>query len=158
MVQIKRGNINSFKELDLKLKELASVQGKVGWFEDSKYPDGTPVALIAAQNEMGNPTKNIPPRPTIRPAIIEKQQDVEIMAAQGAKQIITGSATAKDVMEGITFLMQNAISKNIATITSPPLAPATIAARKLRGNNSQKPLVDTGLEFATLTSVVEDAS
>jgi hypothetical protein len=44
--------------LEAKLKEIAAKVGKpntvrVGFLEDATYPDGTPVALIAATNEYG---------------------------------------------------------------------------------------------------------
>lgn len=157
MVQIKRSNPNAFKQLDLRLRELQSKQGKVGWFESARYENGMPVAAIAAQNELGNPAKNIPPRPTMRPALIENQDRIRDIAASGAKQIIAGKATPAGVMETLTLFVEGEVSRNIATITEPPLSPKTLAARKRKGNNSAKPLVDTGLELATLTSVVEDA-
>lgn len=49
-----------------KLKELADKLGdggtlRVGFIEGATYPDGTPVALVAAANEFGRPDKNQPP-------------------------------------------------------------------------------------------------
>lgn len=157
-MQLKNSNPDILKTFDLKLKELASKQGKVGWFESSKYEDGTPVASVAAQNEFGDVNKKIPPRPTIRPAMIENKTKWMNLAAWQAKQILAGKSTAQEGMELLTLDAQNAISKNIAGLTSPPLAPYTVAKRQERGNSSVKPLIDTGLEFATLTSVVEDAN
>lgn len=157
-MEIKRGNPKIFDQINLRLKELGSKQGKVGWFESSRYGDGTPVAAIAAQNEFGNAEKNIPPRPTIRPAAIENQAKWESVAAQGANQILAGKAMSGEVMEKLTITAQNDILKNIAALTAPPLKESTLAKRRSRGNNSTKPLVDTRLEFNTLESVVEDAN
>lgn len=182
-MEIKRSNPKVFQQLDLKIKELQSKQAKIGWFEASKYPDGTPVAYVAAIQEMGAPGKSIPPRPTMRPAAIETEKKVRELAAQGAKAILSGSQTADTVMEGIASTVQSQISKNIATLTEPPLSPITLGARKYRQQGktvtgktigeiatllkagkldltgvSTKPLEDTGLLSATLTSVVEDAT
>lgn len=182
-MEIQQKNIKSFQELNLRLKELASKQGKVGWFSSSKYEDGTSVAYVAAIQEFGSPERSIPPRPFMRPAIIENQKDWERAAAQGANQVLAGKATPEQVMEKITLAAQNSISKNIATLTTPPLSPITLGARKYRQQGkkvtgatigeiarklkdgtldisgvSTKPLEDTGLMSATLTSVVEDAN
>lgn len=156
-MEIKRGS-NSLGDMILKVKELQSQEGRVGWFSAAKYENGTPVAEIAAQNEFGNTSKKIPPRPTIRPAITENKSKWEQMAALGANAILAGKASAKTVMTAITLDAENAISKNIATITEPKLAPYTLEMRRAKGNNSTKPLVDTGLELATLTSMVLDAN
>lgn len=151
-------NPNALKDIAIAMQSLQGLVGKVGWFESAKYPDGTPVAMIAAQNEFGNPEKNIPPRPTVRPAITDKQSEWNRIAEQGAKAIIAGNSDATKVMIAITLSAEGAIAKNIATITQPPLAPKTIKARQRKGNSSTKPLVDTGLELATLTSVVTNAN
>ena len=157
-MQIKQKNDDAFKALNLGLKVLEKIQGKVGWFSTYNYPDGTPVAQVAAQNEFGNASKNIPPRPTVRPAAIDNKDKWGKIASQGAKQIIAGKATAYDVMNKLTLVAEGDISKNIGKLTQPPLAPLTIANRQARGNSSVKPLVDTGLEIATLTSVVENVT
>jgi len=153
-----KSSSNSLGAMILRVKELQSQEGRVGWFSSAKYEDGTPVAEIAAQNEFGNASKKIPPRPTIRPAIIENKSKWEQMAALGANAILAGKSTAKTVMTAVTLDAENAISKNIATITEPKLAPYTLERRRAKGNSSTKPLVDTGLELATLTSVVSDAN
>ncbi len=157
-MELKSSNPRALEILNLRLKELASKQGKVGWFESAKYEDGTPVAEVAAQNEFGDMNRNIPPRPTIRPAAIENKTKWTNLAAWQARQILEGKSTPQTAMELLTADAQGAISKNIATLISPPLSPVTIADRKSRGNSSTKPLIDTGLELATLTSVVEDAN
>lgn len=158
MVEIKRSNPKSFQELDLRIKELQGVEAKVGWFQKSKYPNGTPVATAAATQEFGAPSKNIPPRPTARPAIIDNEQTWKNIAAQGARQVLAGKSTGAKVMETLAIVARDNISKNIATLTSPPLATATLRARRARGNTSIKPLEDTGLMSATLTYAVENAN
>ena len=157
-MEIKRDNAKVLQTLKNRFEALASVQGKTGWFEVSKYDDGTPVASVAAQNEFGDPEKNIPARPTMRPAAIEKKNELNQVTAQAAKQVIAGKITAKDAMDRITYLMENAIAKNITALTSPPLSPVTIEIRKSKGNTSTKPLIDSGKMLQQLSSIVEDAN
>ncbi|MDL2105264.1 hypothetical protein QQJ69_19235, partial [Proteus mirabilis] len=47
--------------------ELARKRLSVGFFEHSKYPDGTPIAYVASIQELGYPAGGIPPRPFLRP-------------------------------------------------------------------------------------------
>jgi hypothetical protein len=46
---------------------------RVGFLENAKYPDGTPVAAIALIQDMGAPGAGIPPRPFFRNMIAAKQ-------------------------------------------------------------------------------------
>lgn len=165
-MDIKSSNPNAFKELNLRLAELASKQGKVGWVESHKYPETTTeVAYVATIQEFGSPEKNIPPRPFMRPAVIENSDNWKNLAAQGARAILSNNSTAENVMLAITQSAKNSISKNIATLVSPELKPSTIHARRSRGKDSikprtqsVKPLEDTGLMSTTLDLRVEDAS
>lgn len=157
-MELKSSNPKALETLNSRLKELSSKVGKVGWFESAKYPDGTPVAEVAAQNEFGDPDQNIPARPTVRPAAIENKTKWTNLGAWQAKQILEGKSTAQTAMELLTADAQGAIAKNISTLKYPELSPVTIADRQRRGNSSTKPLIDTTLEFSTLTSVVEDAN
>lgn len=55
-------------KLEKALADIASKIAKggtlrVGFLEDAKYPDGTPVAMVAAIQNFGAPAKGIPPRP-----------------------------------------------------------------------------------------------
>jgi hypothetical protein len=46
---------------------------KVGFLENATYPDGKPVAMIAAINEYGAPSRGQPARPFFRRMINAKQ-------------------------------------------------------------------------------------
>lgn len=55
-------------KLEAHLAELAKKYGeasavKVGFLENATYPNGTPVAMVAALNNFGAPSRGIPPRP-----------------------------------------------------------------------------------------------
>lgn len=143
------------------LKELDGVYGQAGWFESAKYPDGTQVALVATIHEYGAPAKNIPPRMGLRAMIPEQQGSWARFAAFGAKRVLEGEGTATDAMEIIVSRAAADIRKQIASVTEPPLAPATIKARQARSASGEartatgaKPLVDTGLMIATASGVV----
>ena len=62
MAAVKHSNPNAFKNLEVNLAQLGNSEAKVGWFENAKYSDGTPVAYIASIQEFGYPEGNIPPR------------------------------------------------------------------------------------------------
>lgn len=179
MVEIKQSNPKAFQELDLKLKELENFQGRVGWGEDSKYPDGTPVAYVAAIQELGYGP--IPPRPFMRPAETKNQNEWQAVAGFAAAQILDGKMTGADGMRLITTRAEDDVSDAISDVSSPPLSPITMVLRKWRREGrkitgatvgeaaarlaagekidvsgvSAKPLNDTGRMLATLTSVVE---
>lgn len=183
-MEMKRDNPNAFNALATRIKELEGKQGKVGWLQGEVYPEtDMPVANIAAQNEFGNPGRSIPARPFMRPAIIENQKRWATLAAQGAKQILSGKATSEEVMEKLTEDAENAVRKNIATLTAPALSKITVGVRKYKAQGkkitgatigeiarklkdgtldisgvSDKPLEDSGLMSFTLRHVVEDAS
>ena len=53
------------KDLEANINRIDKKVAKVGWFEKSRYETGEYVAEIAAQNEFGNPSKNIPARRSI---------------------------------------------------------------------------------------------
>lgn len=155
---------NAAKMLEIALKNLDGKVGKVGWFENSKYPDppNVQVAYVATIQEYGSPSNNIPPRPFVRPTMINKRTEWTELAAKGAKAILNGTQTVDNVMEGLGLRAAGDIRKAISLVLSPPLKPATIAARlrkkadKKTTGSLTKPLIDTGLMFATLTNTVED--
>jgi len=162
LVEVKRTVSDVSKNLEVALKGLSNKVGKVGWFEKSKYQDGTHVAAVAAQNEYGNPSKHIPARPFMRPSIIEKQQEWQDVVANGSKAVINGKAKGEDVFEAIGLKASGDIRKKITQIFEPPLSPVTIAARLARRANKKtigsltKPLIDTGILIGTLTNTVEN--
>ncbi len=182
-MEMSSSNPKVLSTIQLKLKELGAVSGRVGWFETAVYPTGRSVAEVAAGNEFGIANRSIPPRPFMGPAVAEHQKQWEVLAAQGANQVLAGKETAEKVMGKLVISAHNEVSKNIATLTSPPLSPITIAARKYKKQGktitgstigeiaaklkagtldisgvSTKPLEDTGLMSATLTSLVDNTT
>jgi hypothetical protein len=152
------------KKLEIALRNLDGKVGKVGWFENSRYPEppNVSVAYVATIQEYGSPSNNIPPRPFVRPTMIDKRTEWLQIAASGAKAILNGNKTVDNVLEALGLKAAGDIRKTISLVLSPPLKPATIAARLRKRANKKvtgkltKPLIDTGLMFATLTNTVED--
>lgn len=163
-MKIVRVQENGTKTLELALAGLKNKVGKVGWFKESRYPDppNTQVAQVAVTQEYGYSPGNIPPRPFMRPTIVAKQQEWRDVALRGAKAVFAGKQTVENVLEAIGLKAAGDIRKAISNVYSPPLSPLTIAARLRRRANKRvtgkltKPLIDTGLMFATLTNSVED--
>lgn len=146
------------------LEDADELVCKVGWFSSSVYPDGTPVAYVAAIQEQGYPPKNIPPRLGMRDTAKEKSSSWQAVAVKAGKRIFSGKMSMYDALTLIGGVAQGDIFKHISEVTSPPLAEATLKRRAARlGINASeltatggKPLNDTGYMIATLTHLVTD--
>lgn len=164
------------------IKELDGYQTKVGWFETAHYEDGTPVAYVAAIQELGSESRRIPPRPFMRPTIAEQQKKWAETAAIAARRILAGKATGAQMMDLIGAQAEGDVAKTIESITEPSLSPITLGARKYRHEGKKvtgatigeiaarlkagtldisgvptKPLDDTHLLLSTLTHITERA-
>jgi hypothetical protein len=122
------------RELTEKLAQPATV--RIGFLENSRYPDGTPVAMIAAIQDFGAPRAGVPPRPFFRNMIAARKG--EWPAAIAGQLKATGydvELTLKRTGEAVAGQLRESIQQT----NVPPLKPATI---KRKGFS--KPLVDTG--------------
>lgn len=170
---------NVFRDLELRIAALGKVEGKVGWFETAKYPDGMQVAEVAQMQEFG--TKTIPARPFMRPAVIKNQNRWQETINKVSARVVEGKMSAIDAMNVITEQAAIDVVEQIKSVVSPPLSPITIGVRKYKqlgkqvtgktigeiatkleegkldlGGVSTKPLNDTGHMIATLTTHVEE--
>lgn len=136
MAEIKRkGDAEAY------LRDLAARIGKgavlkVGFLEGATYPDGTPVAMIAAINNYGAPSRGIPPRPFFSGMVDEKSPEwgdtfAGLMEANGDDTV----KALRLMGEGIKGQLQQSIRDTVA----PPNAPSTIRAKGF-----DKPLIDIG--------------
>jgi len=178
--ELKNDNPNAFAQLADTLKAMDGITGKVGWFENSSYPDGTPVAYIASIQELGSPSQNIPSRSFFRSTALEKNQQWHELAASISAKVLKKEITPEQGMEMLCLQAEGDVAGKIATITAPPLSPITLGARKYRqmgkkvtgrtigeiarklkegtldvSGVSTKPLVDSAVMVNTLTSVIE---
>lgn len=108
----------------------------VGFMERAKYPDGTSVALVAAVQNYGAPSRGIPPRPFFSNMIKAKSPEwPKAIADLLIKNGYDMERTLKLTGEAIKGQLQ----QSIYDTDSPPLKPATVARKGF-----SKPLIDTG--------------
>lgn len=145
-------NGDAFRKLNVALKDLHGVNGRVGYVEPATYPDGPSVALVAAVQELGHGPSGIPPRPTLGPTIEAKAPTYRDQFAKGARAILRGEQTALTVMEAMVLVAAGDVKQSISELQSPPLKPATI-----RRKGSAKPLIESGQMIQAVTGVAERA-
>lgn len=110
---------------------------RVGFLEGATYPDGKPVAMIAAIQDGGSGT--IPPRPFFRNMIADKK------GGWGNDVAVALRATDFDATAALHLVGQNIegqLRQSIKDTNSPPLAPSTIARKGF-----DKPLIETAHMF-----------
>lgn len=128
-------------EISQELKPLANKnQLRVGFFETSKYDDGTFVADVAKNNEFG--TLKIPSRPFFRNAI---ENNTKKWINFLAKDLVKSENAAMSYNR-LGEVARGDIVKSINQTNSPANSPITIEAK-----GSSKPLIDTGFLRANVT-------
>lgn len=172
---MERPGVRNLKEA---LKGLGDVDAKVGWFESSKYEDGTPVAAVAYVQEFGSTKRGIPPRPFFRTTAIEKRGEWAKTAEAISRAVVQGKVKPAAIGEALALAAEGHVRTTITKLTAPALSPITIELRRIRRNGGKvsgktvgeaakasksgffeaptgseaKPLVDTGYLLATLSS------
>ena len=137
-------------KLEKYLRELAAkVQNpgtlNVGFLEGSEYPDGTPVAAVAAYNEYGG---SGPPRPFFRGMIAKKRGNWGKKLGEILKQNhFDGKKSLALMGEGISGQLRESIQE----FSDPANAPSTVAQKGF-----DKPLVDTGHMLNSVDSEVKE--
>ena len=126
---LKRRLANMAKKLD------GAQEVRVGFLEGATYPDGTPVATVAAANEFGRPDKGQPPRPFFRQTI---EQNSPNWGRQIGKLLKANDSDSAAALEAMGSVIKGQLQRSINQFTSPPLAPSTIAAKGF-----DKPLILT---------------
>lgn len=134
---------------------LQGAETRVGWFEGSKYADGTSVAYVASIQEFGYPEGGIPPRLGLRSTISEKQGEWAKNMATGARRVLKGQMTPFQALDAVGLVAAGDMRAAISEVTSPPLKPSTLAARRRRGNSNTKPLSDLRILQPTLNHVTK---
>ena len=119
---------------------------KVGVLENSKYPDGTPVPLVAFWNEYG--TRTAPSRPFFRDTIEQNKKNWSDMTKRG----IAKGLPITEILGLVGLQMQTDIQTAIMTFADPPNAASTVAKKKV-----QAPLRESMLMHDSIKSeVVEE--
>lgn len=120
---------------------------RVGFLESATYPDGTPVAMVAAIQDFGAPAAGIPPRPFFRNMVAKKSREWP----EAIRQLLV--ANGYDVEKTLTMVgeaIAGQLRQSIVDTNEPPLAPSTIARK-----GHSKPLVDTGHMLQSVDYEVE---
>lgn len=127
-------------------KQLKGIRTEVGYMAGAAYPNGTPVAYIAAIHEYGSPSNGIPPRPTLHPSLDQAKGKLSNILIGGIRSAI-GGGSVDAAFEAVGLAAQGIVREAIADLKSPILSEATIKRRASKhhaGKASNKPLVDTG--------------
>jgi hypothetical protein len=136
MAEIKGG-----QQLDDALRDLAGRVAvpatlAVGFLENAKYVDGKSVAMIAAINEYGAPSRGQPPRPFFRRMITAKQGE---WGPAIAALLEANNLDARRALDLAGAGIAGQLRQSIVDLVAPPLAPSTI-----RRKGFDKPLIHTG--------------
>lgn len=142
--------------LEETIRELERKVVKVGYFPGAVYPDGTPVAGVAAVQELGSITRRIPPRPTFRPAVVAGKAMQKEAIAAAVRRAVKGTQSLEDGLEHLGSAVVGDIKEAIIKLTAPPLKQSTLDKRKRDGITATKPLVRSGLMLQLVTHVVEN--
>lgn len=112
---------------------LASASNvEVGFLENATYPDGKPVAMVAAIQEFGAPKVGVPPRPYFRSMIAAKKGEWPEAIANSLRRSDYEASTALALIgAGIAGQLQ----QSITDLMDPPLSPTTLMLRKMRAQN-----------------------
>lgn len=132
--------IRGGEEFVRQVREIVEVVGnggvlRVGFLAGATYPDGKPVAMIAAIQEYGAPGAGIPPRPFFRSMVASKGPEwpkaiADLIHANGYD---VGAA-----LNLAGFAIAGQLRQSIIDTNTPPLAPSTI-----RKKGFAKPLIET---------------
>lgn len=143
------------------VKRLKDARVRVGWFEESKYDDNTPVADVAFWQEYGT-KRGIPERPFMRPAAFHNEKKWTQIAEQEIRKCVKDGKPLTLAMEKLGLVVQGDVQAEISAVTEPALKESTIKARLRRKKVKKvtasltKPLVDTGVMLASVQHKVEE--
>ncbi|NPD68919.1 hypothetical protein HN018_02890 [Lichenicola cladoniae] len=136
------------KALLAAVRQLATTEVLVG-FPAGEAPreDGSKLtnAAIAYIQDNGAPEANIPARPFMRPGIEAVKDQIAVALGKAGRAAINGDSAG--VQAGLTaagFAAEGSIKERITDGIDPPLAAATLAARKRKGFQGETPLLRSG--------------
>ncbi len=145
-------SISGGDKLKRRLRDIAQAVGRggtlsVGFLENARYPDGTPVAMVAAIQDFGAPRANIPPRPFFRNMVAAKQDEWPRAIAD---LIVANDYDIEKSLHIAGEAIAGQLRESIVNTNTPPLAPSTIARKGFA-----KPLIDTSHMINSIDHEVE---
>lgn len=148
-------SLSGGKKLEEAMLELARRVSKpgtlrVGFLEKATYPDGKSVAMIAAINEYGAPSRGQPARPFFRRMIRSKQGE---WPAAIAALLQANDYDAVKTLDLAGAAIAGQLRQSIVDLVSPPLAPSTVEKKGF-----DKPLVDTAHMLKSVDHEVKEAT
>lgn len=120
---------------------------RVGFLEKATYPDGKPVAMIAAIQEFGAPRAGIPPRPFFRNMIAKKSPEWPLAIAN---VLAANNYDAEKALDITGAAIAGQLRQSVIDTNAPPLAPSTI-----RRKGFAKPLIDTSVMINSIDHEVK---
>lgn len=147
-MKVKQTTSPEGRALQQAINGLGRAKGRMGWFESSKYEDGTPVAGVMAVQEFGSAKRSIPPRPFIRPTAATQQPAWAALAGRAAQAVITGKAPPDAVARMLVMQAESDVRDAIIRVTNPALSILTLLARKHRKEKGRK--VSGGAELGAI--------
>lgn len=127
--------ISGGDQVEARLRAIATRVSKratlrVGFLENAKYPDGTPVAMVAAIQNYGAPRARIPPRPFFGNMIAAKKGEWPKAIGTLLKDNDYDATRAFDIAG---FAIAGQLRQSIIDTNTPPLRPLTLMLRKMQG-------------------------
>ncbi len=133
--------------LDILIRDLQrlNARARVGALDEEN-------AQKLAYQEFG--TEQAPARPTLSATTDRAEGDINRAIDRRIKDVIEGkrSATGETILAEVGGMLAEQVREAIDNNTPPPLAPSTLAARRSRGNDSTRTLVDTGAMRESITT------
>lgn len=114
-----------------------------------RYPDGTPVVLVAAVNTFGSQSRGIPARPFMQQSAEPAIEATVPVSAALIPALNAGKIDKAGILQHMGPYAVAAFQRTITTATWAPNHPETI-----RRKQSAQPLIDTGLMRQSLTFLV----
>jgi hypothetical protein len=121
---------------------VRSSRGRKGRKRGASKSAPISVAMVAAIQEFGAPSRNIPPRPFFRNMVKNKSKE---WPGAIAKLLKANNYDAKRTLELAGQAIAGQLRQSIKDISSPPLKPATV-----RRKGHAKLLVDSGVMLASI--------
>lgn len=139
-------NPNAIKDRIAAMKPVTLKVGVQGT-EASRVHGQVTIVDIAAIHEFG--LGDVPERSWLRAWYDENEAEAIAKIRKGMEKVIAGEYTVETVMTALGAWAVASIQARITKGISPPLEPATIAAK-----GSSVPLIDTGLFRSSITFVL----
>jgi hypothetical protein len=108
---------------------------KVGFLENAKYSDGTPVAMVAMIQDFGAPAAGVPPTGFFRNMVAAKSNEWPDGVAQA---LVADNYDAEKALGAVGAAIAGQLRQAIIDTTEPPLSPITLMLRKMFGNHPEE--------------------